>query len=49
MKRNLCDERLEKVSIYVEASIEDGKLTISGQDIGPVVEEIFGDCDYEYF
>ena len=49
MKRNLCDERLEQVSIHVEASIGDGKLTISGQDIGPVVEEIFGDSDYEYF
>ncbi len=49
MKRCLCDQKLERVSIYVEASILDGKLKISGQDIGPVVEEYFGDSDYEYF
>ncbi len=49
MKIRLCDQKLERVSIYVEASILDGKLTISGQDIGPAVEEYFGDSDYEYF
>jgi hypothetical protein len=49
MKKTLCDENLGRASVYVEASITDGKLLISGQDIGSLVAEIFQDSDYEYF
>ena len=37
-------------SIYIDARIDDeGKLLLSGQDIGEAPEEIFGKDDYEYF
>lgn len=33
----------------VRATLEDGKLTIDTQDMGPLVEEFWGDSDYEFW
>ena len=44
----LCNEQLERVKVMVKATMDFGKLTVSGQDIGPLCEELFGDSDYEY-
>ena len=49
MKMTLCDNKSGQVSVYVEASVVSGKLLVSGQDIGPIVEKFFHDIDYEYF
>ena len=45
----LCEVKLERVSIYVDASLVGGELHISGQDIGEAAEEFWGDSDYEYW
>ena len=45
----LCDSRSERVEVHVRASFTEGELTIEGQDLGPVVEEFWGDSDYEYW
>ena len=45
----LCESKQERVSIHVTASLVDGKLIISGQDIGEASEEFWGDSDYEYW
>ncbi len=45
----LCDYRSERVDVHVRADYVDGKLEFSGHDLGPVVEEFFGDDDYEYW
>lgn len=45
----LCNEGNEQISIHVRADIENGSLTISGQDLGSFCEEFWGDSDYEYF
>ena len=45
----LCDYRSEKVDVHVRASIMDGKLSFECQDLGPAVEEFWGDEDYEYW
>ena len=45
----LCEFFSKKLDVYVWADMEDNKLTIAGQDLGPFVEEIFGDSDYEYW
>ena len=34
---------------YLDASICDGKLRLSGQDIGPTVEKFFGENEYEFW
>jgi hypothetical protein len=48
-KVTLCEERGE-TSIYIDAEItDDGTLQLSGQDIGRVPEEFWGDSDYEYW
>ena len=45
----LLDEWLDGESRHVTAKLnEDGDLVISGQDIGPSVERIFGSDEYEY-
>ena len=44
----ICDEELEQVKVTVKATLKFGKLTVSGQDIGPLCNELFGDSDYEY-
>ncbi len=45
----LCEQKGTRISIYVDASLHDGSLTISGQDIGEAAEEFWGDSDYEYW
>lgn len=45
----LCNYRDEKIDIYVTASLTEGILRISGDDIGEKVQEIWGDDDYEYW
>ena len=45
----LLDEWLDGESRHVTAKLsQDGNLVISGQDIGPSVERIFGSDEYEY-
>lgn len=36
-------------SRIVRASIDESGLVIEGHDMGPLVEQIFGDSDYEYW
>ena len=45
----LCDERTPRVDIHIRADLIDGRLLFSGQDLGPFVEETWGDEDYEYY
>ena len=45
----LCEYYSDRVDIHVRASCVNGKLMISGQDLGPSVEEFWGDLDYEYW
>ena len=45
----LCDWHGDRVEVHVRADLKDGELTLSGQDLGPYVEEIWGDSDYEYW
>ena len=45
----LLDEWLDGETRHVTAKLTvDGNLVISGQDIGPSVERIFGPDEYEY-
>ena len=46
---NLCNYKSERVDIDVRACIEDGCLTIEGQDVGKSTKEFWGDSDYEYW
>ena len=37
-------------SVFIDAKIDDdGKFVLSGQDIGDLPEQHFGDSDYEYW
>ena len=45
----LCKHRSERLWVNVWARIEEGKLTVEGQDLGAVPEEWFGTDEYEYF
>lgn len=45
----LCDYHSESVDVHVRASLTDGSLRISGHDLGPFVEDSWGDEDYEYW
>ena len=45
----LCDENTSRVSVYVTASLDGAKLTISGVDCGQFPAEFWGDDDYEYW
>ena len=45
----LCDWHSERVEVHVRAAIKNGELIISGDDLGPYVEEVWGDSDYEYW
>ena len=45
----LCDYRSKSVDVHVRANLTDGTLQISGHDLGPCVEESWGDEDYEYW
>lgn len=49
MKTELCNEKLQHANIYVLAELSEGKLKISGNEIGRACEDLFGDSDYEYF
>ena len=49
MRKTLCDQKTDRVSVHVVAKLVAGELLISGQDMGPAVEEYFDDSDYEYF
>ena len=46
---SLCAQKGSYVSIYVDASLHEGELTISGQDIGQAADDFWGDNDYEYW
>ena len=41
----LCDYRTDRLEVHVQADYCNGKLTISGQDLGTVVEDAWGDSD----
>ena len=45
----LCDWYSDRVEVHVRAKMNDGALTFEGQDLGPYVEDFFGDLDYEYW
>ena len=45
----LCAERTERLWISVDAEIKDGKLTVSGQDLGAPCEQFWGSDEYEYW
>ena len=48
-KVNLYEERGE-TSRYIDAEItKDGDLVVSGQDIGKLPQEFWGDSDYEFW
>ena len=44
----LCDYRTADIDIYITARLDDGRLRLAGQDLGPAVRRIWGDSDYEY-
>ena len=44
----LCDVRRDDVNIHVRAGINDGCLTVVGQDMGSLVESVWGEYGYEY-
>ena len=46
---DLCSSKEKDLQINVWASITDGALTVSGQDLGRYVEDSWGDSDYEYW
>ena len=45
----LCDEKTERVWVQVWAELKDGRLTLSGQDLGVAVEEYLGTDELEYW
>jgi hypothetical protein len=45
----LCCHKESELEIHVRAYVIDGQLKIEGQDLGSIVEENYGDLDYEYF
>lgn len=45
----LCNEETPRVRVNVWAKISEGCLTISGQDWGPAVTDVFGESEYEYY
>jgi len=45
----LIDRETDRIEIHLTAEITPkGDVLLSGQDLGPAVEEIWGDDDYEY-
>ena len=48
MKIELCKERSERLWCTITADLTDGRLSVSGHDMGPAVEEFFGDDEHEY-
>ena len=45
----LCDWSNDNVEVHVSATLAGGRLSFAGQDLGPLVEEVWGDLDYEYW
>ncbi len=45
----LWKDEIEGIRITVWAEIRDGSLTVSGQDLGKRLEDLFGEGEYEYF
>ena len=46
----LIKKDTDQISITLTAEINSkGELVLSGQDLGPRVEELWGDMDYEYW
>jgi len=45
----LCNEKTPNVQVYVMATLSNGCLKISGQDLGEAPKSIFGEDEYEYF
>jgi len=45
----LCNEKTSRVKVNVWAEISEGCLTIAGQDLGQVVNDVFGESEYEYY
>jgi hypothetical protein len=45
----LCNEKTPNVQVYVTATLSEGCLKISGQDLGEAPRETFGENEYEYF
>jgi len=49
IRTQLCGYENPRIAVSVFLSIEDDCLLIQGQDSGIVVEEVWGDSDYEYW
>jgi|GEM_PF-1507552 len=45
----LCDISSKKVDVHIRVSGDDEGLHFSGYEIGPVVDDSWGDDDYEYW
>ena len=45
----LFESYSERIDVHVRAALEGGALTIEGQDLGPYVEQFWGDDEYEYW
>lgn len=45
----LCNEKSERLSVYVTASLNEAKLTVCGVDCGQFPETFWGCDDYEYW
>lgn len=50
LKISLCEDRAALMSTFIDAEIlENGDLQLSGQQVGQLIEERWGDSDYEYW
>ena len=48
-KITLIESKSEQISIHLSAEIKpNGDLVLKGYDVGKLVEDQFGDSDYEY-
>ena len=45
----LYREEREDIRIHIRASLLDGRLTVSGHEIGEAVAEFWGNDEYEYW
>lgn len=48
MKLNLYERRDEELWCTITAEIRGGALTVSGHDLGKIVQDFFGSDEYEY-
>lgn len=50
LRVELLSQRLPQVSVILTAEAKaNGDVVVSGQDVGPFVESVWGDSDYEYW